>query len=122
MGKPVTYFEIAGKDGEKLKQFYGFVFNWKIEQTPIGNFEIDPESDTGITGHIFQLPDHIHFTKQVTFYVRVDDIQMYLDKAERLGGLTLIPPQQIPGNRGSFAWFSDPSGNVLGLYRRPDPN
>jgi predicted enzyme related to lactoylglutathione lyase len=122
MGNPVTYFEIAAKNGKELCGFYSAVFGWKIEQLPGGDYGIDSQSEDGIAGHIFVLPEFFDFTNQVTFYVKVDDIQAYLNKVETLGGQTLIPPQQIPGNRGSFAWFADPSGNCLGLYKQPESN
>jgi predicted enzyme related to lactoylglutathione lyase len=54
-----------------------------------------------------------HYT---IFYVEVDDVQAYLDKAASLGGKTLVPPVKIP--TGTFAWFSDPEGNTIGLLKR----
>ena len=121
MANPVTYFEIAGKDGEKLNDFYSSVFDWKTEQNPFGGaYMVAPQSDEGIPGHLFPVTDDMDFTNHVTVYVEVNDLQASLDKAESLGGKTLIPPQDIPGNMGSFAWFIDPSGNCIGLYRQPD--
>ena len=39
MGKPVGYFEIAGRDGEALKEFFGSLFDWKIARhAPAGNY------------------------------------------------------------------------------------
>lgn len=127
MGNPVTYFEIAAKNGKELCDFYSSVFGWKIEQMPgddrgIYSYGIDAQSEDGIAGHIFVLPEFFDFSNQVTFYIKVDNLSAYLQKVESLGGHTFIPPQQIPGNRGSFAWFFDPSGNCLGLYRQPDSN
>lgn len=52
----------------------------------------------------------------VTFYVHVGDLQAYLDKAEKLGGKTLIPPTPISEGE-AFAWFSDPQGNCIGLFQ-----
>ena len=54
-----------------------------------------------------------HYTM---FYVEVEDVQAYLDKAASLGGKTLVPPVKIP--TGTFAWFSDPDGNTIGLLKR----
>lgn len=31
MPHPIVYFEIAGRDGKKLQQFYASVFDWEIE-------------------------------------------------------------------------------------------
>jgi predicted enzyme related to lactoylglutathione lyase len=54
-----------------------------------------------------------HYTM---FYVEVDDIQACLDKATALGGKTLVPPIKIP--TGTFAWFSDLDGNMIGLLKK----
>lgn len=53
---------------------------------------------------------------RVTIYMRVDDLQTYLDKAERLGGKTLIPPAPLPGGWGNFAILADPDGRPVGLW------
>ena len=52
----------------------------------------------------------------ITMYAKVDDLQAYLDKAEKLGGTTVVPPTELPGDYGSFAVFSDPDGNNFGLW------
>jgi hypothetical protein len=49
-------------------------------------------------------------------YVEVDDLQQALDKAESLGGKTVMPPMDIP-DAVSLAMFTDPSGNVIGLVK-----
>ena len=53
---------------------------------------------------------------QVTFYVLVDDIQAYLDKAERLDGKTIAPITESP-NVVTFALFADLEGNTIGLVK-----
>ena len=52
----------------------------------------------------------------VTFYVQVSDLQEYLDKAEKLGGKTVMPPTEIP-NVVTIAMFQDPEGNFIGLLK-----
>jgi predicted enzyme related to lactoylglutathione lyase len=52
----------------------------------------------------------------LTIYVLVDDLQASLDKAQSLGGKTVVPPTPIP-NVGSFALFTDPEGHVIGLFK-----
>jgi hypothetical protein len=42
-------------------------------------------------------------------------VQAYLDKAATLGRKTLVPPVEIP--TGTFAWFADPDGNTIGLWK-----
>ena len=119
MGNPVIYFEIAGKEGEKLNEFYTNVFGWKTDVNPYGGTYMI-QADGGIHGHIFSESEEMGFNNHVTIYVEVDNLQSSLDQAENLGGKTLIPPQEIPGDNGAFAIFLDPSGNYIGLYKQPD--
>ena len=49
-------------------------------------------------------------------YMRVDDLDAYLDRAEQLGGKRLVPPTDLPGDYGRFAIFTDPDGNQVGLW------
>lgn len=109
---PVVHFDIGCKDNAKTKAFYSQLFDWKIEQQgPAG--VIDTRSKEGIQGHITSLGhDPEHYT---IFYVQVDDIKAYLQKAQKLGGKTLVPAIKIP--TGQFAWLSDPDGNIVGLLQ-----
>ena len=54
--------------------------------------------------------------KSVKIYMRVDDLDAYLDRAEQLGGKRLVPPTDLPGDFGRFAIFTDPDGNQVGLW------
>ena len=51
----------------------------------------------------------------VAVYVGTDDIEATLKRVEELGGKTIAPKSEIPG-MGWFAFFSDPTGNMIGLY------
>lgn len=73
---------------------------------------IDTGTSAGIPGHITSLGHEPHH--YATFYVQVDDLMAYLDKAQALGGKMLVPPVEIP--TGSFAWFADPEGTIIGLW------
>ncbi|HUJ33532.1 MAG TPA: VOC family protein [Candidatus Acidoferrum sp.] len=110
MAHPVVHFEIGCKDSKATQEFYAGLFGWKIN-------EAGPAAmiDTGgpVTGHITALGhEPFHYT---IFYVEVEDVQAYLDKAKSLGGKMLVPPIQIP--TGTFAWMSDPEGNMVGLWK-----
>ena len=48
--------------------------------------------------------------------MRVDDLDGYLDRAEKLGGRRLVPPTDLPGDFGRFAVFTDPDGEPGGLW------
>jgi predicted enzyme related to lactoylglutathione lyase len=51
----------------------------------------------------------------VLFYVESYDLQASLDKAVELGGKILMPVTEVP--MVTFALFSDPEGNVIGLVK-----
>jgi predicted enzyme related to lactoylglutathione lyase len=53
----------------------------------------------------------------VTFYVEVDDVAAYLEKAQRRGGETIVPPTEIEQFGLTFAFFADPEGHVVGLSK-----
>ena len=115
MGQPVVHFEIGAKDYKKAMEFYGKVFDWSYnepEGMPYGMVEAQGKDSIG--GGICKLEDGQQ--PYVTFYVQVDDLQAYLDKAEANGGKTVLPPTPIPGI-GSCAWLSDPDGNCIGLFK-----
>jgi len=111
MGQPVVHFEIGCKDKEKTSAFYAEAFGWTIDPGPAGM--ISTGSSEGIQGHVAALGHEPHqFTH---FYVQVEDVAEALKKVEGLGGKTIVPPVPIP--TGTFAWFSDLEGNVVGLWK-----
>lgn len=113
MAHPVVHFEIGCTDTARTQTFFSSLFGWSIQQAgPAAN--IDTGSREGIPGHITSLGhEPLHYTM---FYVEVDDVQAYLDKAVSLGGKMVVPPIKIP--TGTFAWFADPDGNTIGLLKR----
>mgnify|MGYP006159671681 CR=1 FL=1 len=57
---------------------------------------------------------------QVIVYIHSDDIEADLKKVEQLGGKVVHPKSEIP-QTGWYAFFQDPTGNVLGLYTSMNP-
>ena len=107
------HFEIGCKDQGKTAEFFKNLFGWQIQ--PMGPASmIDTASQGGISGHISSLGHEPH--QYTIFYVQVEDVQSYLDKAAALGGKILVPPVKIP--TGTFAWFADPEGNTIGLLQK----
>jgi predicted enzyme related to lactoylglutathione lyase len=112
MGQPVVHFEIGCKDIAKTSHFFSELFGWQTETSGPAAM-IDTKTDAGIAGHITALGHEPH--NYTIFYVEVDDVKLYLDRAEVLGGKILIPPIDIP--TGTFSWFADPEGNLIGLWK-----
>jgi len=113
MGQPVVHFEIGCRDAAKTSKFFAELFGWNMSAFGPATM-IDTGTKEGIMGHITALGHEPH--NYVTVYAQVDDLQAYLNKVGKLGGKTIVPPTEVPG-AGHFAWFSDPDGNVLGLWK-----
>jgi predicted enzyme related to lactoylglutathione lyase len=111
MANPVVHFEVLGKDGAGLQKFYGNLFGWKIDANNPMNYGMVAPGEGGIGGGVGPTPDG---STMVTFYVQVDDLQAALDRAEKLGGKTVMAPMDIPDGP-SIAQFADPEGNRVGL-------
>ncbi len=120
MGQPVVHFEVVGKDGDKLKSYYGELFGWQIESNNPMNYgliarEANVNSEgIGIGGGIGQGPDG--YEGHVTFYVEVPDVEAALAKAESLGGTRVMGPEKIM-EEVELGQFTDPEGNVIGLIK-----
>ena len=110
MGRPVVHFEVSGKDADKLQQFYGDLFDWKIDASNPMNYGMVDNNGKGINGGIGPSPDG---RGHVTFYVDVEDINDALQQAERLGGKTVMPRTEM--EMVTLALLADPEGNVVGL-------
>ena len=111
MPHPVVHFEIGCRDSAKTQEFYKKLFDWKIDV--MGPAAMIASEAGGIPGHITSLGhEPQHYT---IFYVQVDDVAAYLEKAKALGAKTLVPPVDIP--TGTFAWMQDPEGNTVGLWK-----
>jgi predicted enzyme related to lactoylglutathione lyase len=118
MPHPVIWFEVMGQDADKLKGFYKDLFGWPIEDGPGGYGMAMPEGRDGLMGGIGSDPSG--GPGHVTFYVESDDLQGSLDKAESLGGRTVMPPMS-PMEGTTIALFSDPEGHVVGLVKPGPP-
>jgi len=116
MANHVSWFEVVGQDGEKLRSFYGDVFGSKFNlPAPEMNYGMTDASDTGIAGGIGQAQGGMG---HATFYVGVPDPQAALDKIESAGGKTVVPVTEM--EMVTFAMFTDPEGHLVGLYKSDD--
>lgn len=115
MSQPVVHFEINVKDRAKSAEFYSQLFGWKTSTATGFDYSlVEPAHEKTIGGGIG--PYQPGQGPSITFYVGADDLQASLNKAEKLGGRTVMPPTPIPGI-GSCAMFADLDGNVVGLFK-----
>jgi uncharacterized protein len=108
---PVIHAEIRSADPDASRAFFAELFGWKYSD---GAFPGYTFVDTGVEG---ALPTAIGPTQggadTVLFFVGVEDVEATLAHAERLGGRTIQPAQQVPGV--TFGVFADAQGHVIGV-------
>jgi uncharacterized protein len=120
MGQPVVHFEVIGKDGEKLRNYYAELFGWEIDaNNPMKYGMVQRDGNVnaegvGIGGGIGGGPEG--YPGHVTFYVEVPDVEAALAKAEELGGTRVMGPETIM-DQLVIGHFKDPEGHVIGVVK-----
>jgi predicted enzyme related to lactoylglutathione lyase len=123
MSDKVVHFEIPADDVERAQAFYRDAFGWTINAMPEMGYTIvmTTESDEAgtpvergaINGGMLQRQEHI---SSPVITIGVDDVEQALRRVEDLGGNTVIDKQDV-GGMGFSAYFSDPEGNIVGLWQ-----
>ena len=112
----VVHIEIPSADPKTNARFYGEAFGWKVDNSAMFDYwQFLPAAGPGGGFPGFNAEMGIK-TGEVLIYIDTDDIEASLAKIESLGGKTLMPKQEIPG-MGWFAFFADPTGNKVALYK-----
>jgi predicted enzyme related to lactoylglutathione lyase len=114
MADPVLWFEVVGKNGGQLRDFYSKLFGWEISPaTGDADYGLVTAANGGIAGGVGASQDG--GDGHVTVFVEVDDPNAFLEQIEKLGGKTIVPPTEIPEYSLTFAYFTDPQGHLVGL-------
>lgn len=120
MGRPVVHFEIVGADANRLRSFYGQLFDWTFDTNNPMDYGIVSREENlsadgvGIGGGVGGGPEG--YPGHVTFYVEVPDVGASLAQAESLGGTRVMGPEEI-GEGMQIGLFTDPEGHLIGLFR-----
>jgi len=121
MGQPVVHFEVMGKNGQRLRSYYGELFGWEIDaDNPLGYGVVKREGNVnaegaGIGGGVGGSPPG--YDGHLTFYVEVPDVEAALARAEELGGTRLMGPDRVPGTDVEIGHLLDPEGHMVGVMR-----
>lgn len=111
----VCYIEIPALDIHASSNFYQKVFGWEIRRRGDGKIAFDDGagevSGTWVRGR------NAMTEPGLLIYVMVDSVAATLETVIANGGIIVQP---IGGDAPEItARFSDPAGNVLGLYQEP---
>ena len=117
MANPFVHVELNTTDPEKAKTFYGALFDWQMEDMPMGPgmtyTMIQPGEGTG--GGLMKHPVPGAPSAWLP-YVIVDDVKASTEKAKSLGASVMKDVTEVP-EMGWFSIIMDPTGAVLGLWQ-----
>jgi predicted enzyme related to lactoylglutathione lyase len=109
---PVTWFEIVGKDSNKLRDFYGQVFGWQFNIPPDMDYGMVDGGDRGIGGGVGGANGG---APHAIWYIEVADPKAAMKKITDNGGKEAMPVTD--GGMVTFATFNDPAGNLVGIFK-----
>jgi len=111
----ICYIEIPSVDVEVSSSFYKKVFGWHIRRRADGHLSFDDTtgqvSGTWVTGR------KVAMGTTILIYIMVDDIIDAIEQVIVSGGI-IVQPLGVDAPELT-ARFSDPAGNILGLYQEP---
>jgi predicted enzyme related to lactoylglutathione lyase len=114
----VCYIEVPAMDIERSVSFYQSVFGWNIRRHKDGRVSFDDTvgevSGAWVTGRK-PSPE-----PGLLIYIMVESVSSTIDQVLANGG-KLVQPIGMDAPEIT-ARFSDPAGNVLGLYQEPTKN
>ncbi|MDR4469010.1 MAG: hypothetical protein MRJ68_12070 [Nitrospira sp.] len=123
MKNKIVGFEIPASDFQKVSEFYGTVFDWKIKScgdqsamayTTAVEKDENPTELGGINGGFYKRQSG---DESPSLIVETESIDKTL-KAIEAGGGKVITPKHSVDECGFMADFADPEGNVLSLWQR----
>ena len=122
MSGRVVHFEVPFDDAERARGFYKELFGWQIVEMPEMGYTIvstGPSGDQGPTepGYIGggMLSRQQAATDRPVIVIDVDSIDETLQRVGGMGGSTVVGRTPV-GEMGFAAYFTDPEGNVMGLW------
>src|ERR1700736_907178 len=116
MGNPFVHVELMSTDVGKAKSFYGNLFDWKLEDMPMGDMTYTMiKVGEGTGGGMMKNPIPGAPSAWMA-YVLVDDVRAATAKAKSLGANVMKDSVEIPG-AGSFSVITDQTGAMLGLWQ-----
>ena len=117
----VVHFEIPATDFKKAKDFYGKIFDWKLDMwgdgymmamtTAVDKKQMITEKG-GINGGFYKRKSK---SQQPSFVIETDSIDKTLEKVKKAGGKVKNPKSPV-GDMGFMAEFMDPDGNQISLW------
>ena len=111
----ICYIEIPATDSMQSAQFYQRAFGWHIRQRDNGVTAFD--DTTGQVSGMFVTGRPPSNVPGLIVSIMVASAAKTIEAIIAAGGAIVQPVN--PDEREVYAHFSDPAGNVLGIYQQP---
>jgi predicted enzyme related to lactoylglutathione lyase len=126
MSGRIVHFELPFDDADRARAFYGDLFGWDLQSYPGMDYTMvstGPTGDHGPTEPGFingGLGPRAEGFAAPTVVVDVADIEATLAQIEAKGGSVVLGKRPV-AEMGWTAYFTDPEGNVIGLWETKRP-
>jgi uncharacterized protein len=123
----VVHFEMPAENKERMADFYTNVFGWQthtlgpemggyvlVRTTPSDDNGM-PEKPGAINGGFYEKSEEIP-ARHPSLVIEVDNLEEAMQKVNQTGGQIIEQPREIPGT-GSFVYFTDTEGNIVGMLQ-----
>lgn len=108
-----VHVEIASKNTDSMKKFYGNAFGWTFMDFPDMDYTTFATEEGALGGGFNPISDE-NPAGTILLYIHTDDLADSRRRVEAAGGSILMEALEIAGV-GTMAIFRDPSGNQLAL-------
>lgn len=109
----ICYIEVPALDIQKSADFYGQTFGWQLRTRGDGSVAFD--DGVGQVSGTFVLGRPASGQPGLLVYIMVDSAEATIDRVKANGG-TIVQPIGADAPEIT-ARFTDPAGNVIGLYQ-----
>lgn len=111
----ICYIEIPATDIDRSAEFYRHAFGWQVRRRGDGSIAFD--DTVGEVSGTWVLDRPPSTQPGLMIHIMVADVYAAVDAVLTAGGEIVQP---VDSNaREKLARFSDPAGNVLGIYQQP---
>lgn len=113
----ICYIEMPTKDVAQSAKFYTTIFGWTTRTRGDGSTAFD--DSTGAVSGTWRTDRKPSKDGGALTYIMVDSVDETIKKVVAAGGKIVTPKTEISGPNDYYAHFTDPSGNLFGLYQEP---
>lgn len=117
MSAPVVFFDIAGPENIKIREFYSDIFGWELDS--LGNFSTSIVSPSETSPTLMAAIRHDPSEKVI--YIGVESVSETLNKILEKGGKVDKSRFEVP-SVVILGLFIDPAGNRMGLVELENNN